>query len=907
MTAPALPPLHDPARLAAVTATGLLDTPAEEPFDRLATLAATLLEAPLAFVTLVDEERSFFKSCIGVNAATASERQTRVSHSFCQYVVASGEPLVVADARSDERTRDNPAVAGMGVAAWAGFPLRSVDGHVLGTFCVVDLRPRTWTDDQLAILRTLAAAATTEIGLRTAVEQERAARLDAERAVATLRSQHAITAALSQAVSPGEVAAVVVDQGLDALGATSGALALLDDDGAQLRLLAAVGWPAAALTRWEHWSVDAALPSAEAARSGTPVWLASAAETRERFPDVGDAAIDREACAALPLTAEARTVGVLELGFPQIHRFDPAEREAATAMGLQIAQALARSRRYEAEREARAAAERSRFRLNFLAEASDRLAASLDYRQTLGTVAELAVGGLAEWCAIHLLDDDGRVQLVSVVARDPNAERTLTELLERFPATLEDPHGAGAALRTGTSQRFADVPDEVLSAVANSEERLTALRGLGLRSGIAVPLKARGRTLGAITVARTSGAPYSAGDLTLAEELARRAALAVDNALRYARERDVAVTLQHSLLPEVLAQPDGMALASRYLPSTIDTEVGGDWYDVIPLPDGKVGLVVGDVMGHGVHAAAIMGQLRTAVRAYALENHPPAALVTRLDRVVQTLGGLQLTTCVYAVYDPQTRTLVITSAGHPPPLVINAAGAAELLGVEPGLPLGVGGCAYTTATVTLPPGTSLLLYTDGLVEGRTRTLGDGLRRLRDAVSAPGLTPHQLCDRVLTALGHGYDNDDDIALLALTTQAASGAPSDEQLAASITLDPVPESARLARDFVSAMLTIWQLEGATDLTALLVSELVTNAVRHAGTAVELTVTADASRLRIDVVDGSLLCPTVRYVEADQAEGGRGMVLVDALAADWGCEQLAASKRIWADVALDADAVA
>ncbi|MDP9405252.1 MAG: SpoIIE family protein phosphatase, partial [Actinomycetota bacterium] len=598
--------------------------------------------------------------------------------------------------------------------------------------------------------------------------------------------------------------------------------------------------------------------------------------------------------------------GVLELGFPRARRFEPAEREAASAMALQIAQALARSRRYEAERESRAGAERSRFRLEFLAAASDRLATSLDYRQTLATVAELAVTALADWCAIHLLDDDGRVQLVNVVAGDPETERTLTALLERFPATLDDPHGAGAALRTGMSQLFADIPDEVLAAVAGSPEHLAALRGLGLRSGIAVPLKARGRTLGAITVARSSGAPYRGGDLILAEELARRAALAVDTALRYARERDVAVTLQHSLLPEVLAHPEGMALASRYLPSAIDTEVGGDWYDVIALPDGTVGLVVGDVMGHGVHAAAIMGQLRTAVRAYALENHPPAALISRLDGLVQTLGGLQLTTCVYAVYDPQRRTLTLTSAGHPPPLVVNADGAAELLGVEPGLPLGVGGCDYTTATVTLPPGTSLLLYTDVLVEGRTRTLGDGLRRLRDAVSAPGLTPHQLCDRVLTALGHGYDNDDDIALLALTTDPGAGAPS-EQVVACITLDPVPESARLARDFVTAMLRIWQLRDAEGTTALLVSELVTNAVRHAGTAVELTVTVQAPRLRLEVVDGSQRCPTVRDVEPDQAEGGRGMVLVDALAADWGCDPLPASKRIWADVVLDAAPVA
>jgi serine phosphatase RsbU (regulator of sigma subunit) len=293
----------------------------------------------------------------------------------------------------------------------------------------------------------------------------------------------------------------------------------------------------------------------------------------------------------------------------------------------------------------------------------------------------------------------------------------------------------------------------------------------GVLSSLSLPLALDHPAHGALNLyATVLGGFADDGVQAVAQLFAGQAAATLNNAARYRREREFALTLQRSLLPQELPPLTGLAAAARYLPGTVDTEAGGDFYDLIPLTGARIGITIGDVMGRGVAAAAVMGQIRAAVRAYALDDHPPARLLTGLDQVVQTLGTGTLTTCTYAVYDPSSRQLTIGTAGHLPPLLAGPHQPTRYLDLDPGLPLGVHdtGSIFRQTTIPLPPQTTLLLYTDGLIEARDQPLEFGLGRLAAAVDRIQLPPSQLADRVLTELGRQTGTDDDIALLVLTT-------------------------------------------------------------------------------------------------------------------------------------------
>ena len=289
--------------------------------------------------------------------------------------------------------------------------------------------------------------------------------------------------------------------------------------------------------------------------------------------------------------------------------------------------------------------------------------------------------------------------------------------------------------------------------------------------GVVVALVGRQDTaLGHLEVTDPGNGTFVGDDEAILVQLARMASVRIENTRLYERERDVAVALQRSLLPQATPAAPGLVVASRYLPGADGTEVGGDWYDVIELPGRRTGLVIGDVLGRGVRAAAVMGQLRAVLRAYALEGLTPAALLTRLDVVLRSIDDSQLTTCTYAVFDPSDRSLTLATAGHLPPLALTPQGEAVLLALDPGLPLGVGGHGvdpgYTDTTVHLAPGGSLMLFTDGLVEGRQLPVGDGLEMLREAMHGTDASPEELCDRALQAMGRDLTHDDDTALLAV---------------------------------------------------------------------------------------------------------------------------------------------
>ncbi|MFF2191651.1 SpoIIE family protein phosphatase [Streptomyces sp. NPDC058157] len=423
-------------------------------------------------------------------------------------------------------------------------------------------------------------------------------------------------------------------------------------------------------------------------------------------------------------------------------------------------------------------AERARTRFALLAEAGTRIGTTLDLGRTAQEIVDLLVPQLA---------DSADVQLLEAVL-DPDethaAPAAAHGVMRRLAATFPDPTAPTARLAPGQTLQIpaGSVYERVIAEgvpmnlyasdvpALITDPRAGALRAYLATLGSArmVPLVARGKVLGAVAVTRLrSREPFDAQDCVLIDELVARAALNIDNARMYTTQRHAALTLQRSLTNSALPDVPGLQLTGRYLPAS-DHDVGGDWYDVIQLPRGRTGLVIGDVMGHGIHAAAVMGQLRTAVRTLARHDVPPARMLRSLDAAVRDLGEDEMATCVYAVHDAATGCCVIARAGHPPPAVVAADGTVAFLQGPPGTPLGTGGQDFRTETVRLPPGSLLALYTDGLIEARDRDLDEGMDRLARALRRPARPLEELCDGILTRLLPTAPQDDVAVLLARTT-------------------------------------------------------------------------------------------------------------------------------------------
>ncbi|MCU1677517.1 MAG: rsbP 5 [Frankiales bacterium] len=413
--------------------------------------------------------------------------------------------------------------------------------------------------------------------------------------------------------------------------------------------------------------------------------------------------------------------------------------------------------------------ERQRLRQQelFLAEAGDRLSASLEVDHTLTIVADLAVPTVADWCLIHLVEDR-RLRPALLRHRHAAGQLLLARIVERWPAHLDDPGGVADTIRTGQPRLSALTADLLDAATAAGDERAAAFRELDMRSVIVVPLQARGRVVGAVTFGRDREEAFDVEEQAMLAQLASRAALAIDNAVTYERERRAALTLQHSLLPQIAVTVPGLTIAARYIAGAAGAQVGGDWYDAIPLADGRVAITVGDVMGHGLAAAALMGQVRAALRGIAATGSGPAEALRILDGVVGTLSETQLVTCAYGIFDPATSLFTFSSAGHPPPLLVRPREAPVYLDVDPGAPLGVGvaGGQFAEATAELTAGATLLLFTDGLIESRERSLDDGLDALRELAASGDNDLERLSDRLIAGMHAGVTADDDTALLVL---------------------------------------------------------------------------------------------------------------------------------------------
>ncbi|MFI1364046.1 ATP-binding SpoIIE family protein phosphatase [Streptomyces griseochromogenes] len=551
-----------------------------------------------------------------------------------------------------------------------------------------------------------------------------------------------------------------------------------------------------------------------------------------------------------------------------------------------------------------------RERLEFLNEVSSGIGSSLDLGETIREVTTAAVPRFADFAGTHLRS--------AVLAGEgfPDGPPDASTLMHRVwvehndePGRWDDTVPVGETFAfpehtpfykcmvTGEPVLIPRVTEELSDRISGEFEKRDLRPLIGGRSLLIVPLKARNVVLGFMVLMRRPDRPaFDDMDRTTGAELAARAGLVLDNARMYTYQENVADTLQDSMLPQVTPRMAGCDVATRYLPGTRLGRIGGDWFDTIKLPGSRTALVVGDVMGHGLNSAAMMGQLRTAVQTMAAMETPPAQLLRNLDDLARRLGENYLATCLYSVYDPIRGELHLANAGHIPPVLVRAAdGRSELLDLPTGAPIGVGGVPFESTVVRVEPGDRLVLCTDGLVEVRGSDIGEGLAALCESAAHPAASMDAACDTIIRALNTRGGRKDDVALL---MARLNGIPDDHVAEWRLGTDPreVARSRRLVRD----RLLDWNLPHAVETAQLLVSEVVTNAVRHGG--------GDRIGLRLVRTD-ALLCEVTdeepglpAMLGAGPAdETGRGLRVVSRLAREWGASATGHHKTVWFEQAL------
>jgi PAS domain S-box-containing protein len=573
---------------------------------------------------------------------------------------------------------------------------------------------------------------------------------------------HSLTAAFASEITRKGAVGALLDQAVAALGADAGAVGLLTDAGDEIELAGSVGYTRAGIEGWQRFPLDADVPMSVAVRTGEPIWMESSSELGERYSGLGEATIQFACLAVIPLAIEARPFGAIALSFRVPHRFDEEERTFLLTAAQHAAQTFDHARVYEDQR-------RATERLAFLAAASELLSGSLDPDTTMQNLANLAIHELGDWCTIDLADEQG-LRNVATAHVDPELVRVASEFRERYPVDPDAPTGAPNVIRTGKSELYPEIPDELLVNTAVDEEHLRLMREIGMVSGMVVPLAARGRVLGAITfVSSTPGRQFNHEDLELAEDLARRAALAIDNAMLFRHEHEAAVTLQRSLLPESLPELPGVRFAARYLPAAPGLEVGGDWYDVTVLREARAAMTIGDIAGRGIQAAAVMGHVSGVLRAFVLDGKAPDEAIQRTNRVMRESAQPQMATAVHLELDLEAGHVDYVRAGHPPALLRLPDGTIQRLAGKGTQPLGVfDDLDCRTHRAEFPPGGLLLLYTDGLIERSDRDFDEELDHLADAV-AQGPADAEACLRELAERFSPETIPDDVAMLAVSRE------------------------------------------------------------------------------------------------------------------------------------------
>jgi GAF domain-containing protein len=625
-----------------------------------------------------------------------------------------------------------------------------LEGRARGALYLQFAHPRGFVEEDRSFLMALAHQCAQALERARLYEAERRAREQAEQAAGRAAVLQAVTAALSEALTPAEVAGVIVERGVIALGASAGSIGLKRDS--DFEVVRTVGYKEELFEPWRTFPLDAPLPLAEAVRTGEAVFLGSKEQRDARYPHLAASMLrSDQAWAAIPLTVGRRTLGAMGLSFRDAREFSESDRGLMFALARQAAQAIERARLFEAEQIARRRAETAGEALAFLAEGSRSLGSSLEFEATVERVADVAVPFLADSCFIDLIDESGSLERVAASHADPSHAEFLRAPGPHRSEGKRSAHPVLDVLRTGRPKLMGDESKSVM----------------------VVPLVARGRTLGAITFVAPAGERvYGEEQLALATDLAGRAALAIDNARLFRDQRHIATALQRSLLPPNFPAIPGLEVAGRYRAAGEGIEVGGDFFDVFEAGDEEWAVVIGDVCGKGPEAAAVTGLARNTLRAAAMYEHRPSRLLRILNEAM--LNHVQedrFCTICYARLRPNPVGIRITlsTGGHPLPLVVREDGVAETIGF-PGSLLGVfPDPELPDHVVDLAHGDIMVLFTDGLVEGRGGQDSLGEQGLAEVLSGSvGLDAETVAGRIEHAVleQNGRGLRDDLAYIVL---------------------------------------------------------------------------------------------------------------------------------------------
>jgi serine phosphatase RsbU (regulator of sigma subunit)/anti-sigma regulatory factor (Ser/Thr protein kinase) len=693
----------------------------------------------------------------------------------------------------------------------------------------------------------------------------------------------AVSTALGGAMTVDEVAGAVFAEAVRAVGADAGYLTVHVDG--RLDVVAAIGIPQQDPAAGGSFTLDDDVPPVKVVRTGQPVFL-SRREDVLQF--AGADRVTASAAAALPLETDT-VLGAIVLRYNEPQDFDEDTRFFLTAVARQAALALSRAQLWEAERRARAELETAQARLSFLARAGALVGQSLDLTTTLARVTDVCVPEFADSALVELVDERGELQLARLVHRDTGVERLLRSMLDRYPHTADERYPGRTVLETGRPVFVRDIPVEALATFARDEQHHDLLVRTRVSSAMTLPLMARGRRIGVLSLGREPGAdPFDDEDLELAEQLALRVALAIDNARLLAERSAVVRSLQASLLPPHMPDVPGLDLAARYHPAGGDADVGGDFYDVFPLSGDAWGVVIGDVTGKGTEAAALTALSRYTVRGAAMREPSPARVLEVVNRaILGSRSGERFATMVLAVVEPSGDGMRVrlASGGHPSPLLLTSYGSVQAISAE-GCALGMFPDAQLEeAELVLRPGDSLVLFTDGLIEARRPDGSFAPDLVHDVLRlATGLSAEEIAGAVEKAvfdLEQGHHRDD-LALLVVRVPHQSETPARRfEIAVDRARSGVPAARRAVTEFLHESEVAQE---ALDDIGLVVTELCTNAIRAARTQVLLRAWCDDASVTIEVEDdGPGFDPSVAKAERGpdpELEVGRGLWIVDQL---------------------------
>ena len=708
----------------------------------------------------------------------------------------------------------------------------------------------------------------------------------------------------------------VVDAAIDLLlPATSArAAAFCVKEGEDVVIKGSIGYDEQTVAQTSTFRVTEDLPVAVAVSTARTVTASNREEALERWPNLDTSSVwgDAMSLAAVPMRGESGVIGAIGLRFDEEHDFDGEQIAFLVAVATHCATAYERAIAFEAERAARRDAEAASQRLLYLVEATTVLSQSLDPEATMQRLAELAVPAIADWCAVHLVRGDVAVP-VAIASENPEATAMVRALSERHPVPIDAPAGLGAVVRTGEPVVMRSVTQDAVEASTSEAEVVDLLSRL--RSIAIVPMMFQGKVLGTVTLSNVTDRRLGSAEVDLARELAARAAQAVSNAQLFQDRTRVASTLQASLMPTSPTLIPGVDVATRFVPAAEGLDVGGDFYDVFRLgtleePAPTWALVIGDVRGKGADAAAITGIARATIRATALDETSPSVMLARLNQVLlaasrddtyssETGEPRFCTVCVAAITPTAAGAdIVLAVGGHPLPYVVRSSGAVEQVGNHGGLIGVMSTPGITDAKVHMDPGDSFVLYTDGVTEqhaGRTFFDEEELGRVLSGCSTRTAT--EIAERIEQSARAFVDGGlkDDLAVVVarIAPTSATGTVSRSELPAD------DRAAALARRFVSETLEGLGVE-LPETAVLLASELVTNALLHGAPPLHIEVLATPEGVRVAVTDGHPDLPTLR-VAGQEDEHGRGLLLVEALAARWGVDANPPGKSVWFELEL------